>query len=130
MKISKRGLKLNKNKCQIGVKSIVFLGHIISFEGLKVDPAKNEAITKIPLPNSVHELQRLLGMITHSGNFISKFAEVSSTLRTLLKKEVEFKLETPQLDAIRKLKSLATSTQCRKILIYKPIRKLMQTLIN
>ena len=121
MKISKSGLKLNKNKCQIGVKSIVFLGRIISFEGLKVDPAKNEAITKIPLPNSVHELQRLLGMITHSGNFISKFAEVTSTLRTPLKKEVKFKLETPQLDAIGNLKPLATSTQCRKILIYKSI---------
>ena len=33
--------KLNKKKCQIGVKSIVFPGHIISPEGIKVVPAKN-----------------------------------------------------------------------------------------
>ena len=58
LKIHKSGLKLNKKKCQIGVKSIVFLGHIISSEGIKVDPAKIEAIRKMPLPNSANELQR------------------------------------------------------------------------
>ena len=103
------------------VKSIVFLGHVISSKGVKVNPAKNEAITKMPLLNSVNELQRLLGMITHSGNFTSNFAKITSTLRTLLKQEVEFKLETLQLDAIEKLKLLATSTPYLKILIYKPI---------
>ena len=103
------------------VKSIVFAGHVISSKGVKVNPAKNEAITTMPLLNSVNELQRLLRMITHSGNFISNFAKVTSTLRTLLKQEVEFKLETPQLDAIEKLKLLATSTPYLKILIYKPI---------
>ena len=53
LKIRKSGLKLNKKKCQVGLKSIVFLGHIISSEDVKVDPAKIEAITKMPLPNSV-----------------------------------------------------------------------------
>ena len=63
LKIRKSGLKLNKKKCQTGGKSIVFLGHIISSEGEKVDPAKIEAVTKVPLPNSANELQRFLGMI-------------------------------------------------------------------
>ena len=115
LKIRKSGLKLNRKKCQIGVKSIVFLGHIISSEGVKVDPAKTEAITKMPLPNSVNELQRFLGMITYLGKFIPNLAEVTSPLRTLLKKEVEFKLEKPQLDAIRELKLLVTTTPCLKI---------------
>ena len=57
----------------------------------------------MPLPNSVNELQQLLGMITRSRNLISNFTEVTSTLRTLLKKEVEFKLETLQLDTVRKV---------------------------
>ena len=114
LKIHKSGLKLNKKKCQIGVKSIVFLRHIISSEGVKVDPAKIEAI-KMQLPNSVNELQRFLGMITYLGKFIPNLAEVTSPLRTLLKKEVEFKLKKPQLDAIGKLKLLVTTTPCRKI---------------
>ena len=63
LKIRKRGLKLSKNKFHIGVKSIVFLGPISS-ESVKVDPAKIEAITKIPLPTSVK------GMTTYLGKFI------------------------------------------------------------
>ena len=39
------GLKLNKTKCQIKKQSIVFLGHIISSEGIKIDSSKTEAIT-------------------------------------------------------------------------------------
>ena len=71
----------------------MFLGHIISSEGVKVDPAKIEAITKVPFPNSVNELQRFLGMITYLRKFIPNLAEVTSPLCTLLNKEVEFKLE-------------------------------------
>ena len=41
LKIHKSGLKLNKKKCKIGVKPIVFLGHVISSEGAKVVLAKN-----------------------------------------------------------------------------------------
>ena len=115
MKIRESRLKLNKKKCQIGVKSIVFPEHIVSSEGVKVDPAKFKAITKMLLPNSVNELQRFLGMIIYLGKFIPNLAEVTSPLRTLLKKEVEFKLKKPQLDAIGKLKLLVTTTPCLKI---------------
>ena len=108
--------KVEKKKCQIGVKSIVFLEHIISSEDVKVDRAKIETITKMLLPNSVNELQRFLGMITYFGKFIPNLAEVTSPLCTLLEKEVLFKLEKPQLDAIGKLKLFVTTTPCLKIL--------------
>ena len=49
LKIRESGLKLNKTKCQIRKQLIVFLGHIVS-EGIKIDPSKTEAITKMPLP--------------------------------------------------------------------------------
>ena len=48
---------------QIRKQSIVFLGHIILSEGIKIDPSKTDAITKMPLPRSVNELQRFLGMV-------------------------------------------------------------------
>ena len=67
------------------------------------------------LPNSVNELQPSSGMITYLGKFISNLAEVTSSLRNLLRKEVEFKLEKPQLDAIGKLKLLVTTTPCLKV---------------
>ena len=51
-------------------ESVIFLGHIISSEGIKIDPSKTKAITKMPLPMSVNELQRFLGMVNYLGKFI------------------------------------------------------------
>ena len=51
LKIRKNGLKLNEKKCQIWVKSIVFLGHTISSEGVTVDPAKLKQSRKCEYKN-------------------------------------------------------------------------------
>ena len=50
------GVTLNEN-CIFSVDTIKFLGHIISQEGIKVDPAKVEAITSLPRPINIQELQ-------------------------------------------------------------------------
>ena len=67
------------------------------------------------LQNFANELQRFLGMITNLWEFIPNLVEVTSPRRTLLKKEVKFKLEKPQLDAIGKFKLLVTTTPCLKV---------------
>ena len=115
MKIRESGLKLNKTKCQIRKQSIVFLGHIISSEGIKTDPSKIEAISKMLLPTSVSELQRSLGMVNYLGKFIANLAKHTTPLRKLLKKDVVFELQKPQLDALENLKTLVTSAPCLKI---------------
>ena len=91
------------------------MGHIISSEGIRVDPSKTDAITKIPVPQSLTELQRFLGMVNYLGKFIPNLAEVTAPLRALLKKDVAFNLQKPQLDAIEKLKTLITSAPILKI---------------
>ena len=95
LKIIESGLKLNKTKCQIRKQSIVFLGHIISLEGIKIDPSKTEATTKMPLPRSVNELQRFLGMVNYLGKFIPNLAVHTTPLCNILKKDVVFELEKP-----------------------------------
>ena len=115
LKIRENGLKLTKTKCQIRKQSIVFLGHIICSESIKIDPSKTEAITKMPLPRSVNDLQRFLGMINYLGKFIPNLAEHATPLRNLLKKDVVFKLQKPQFDAIENLKTLVTSASCLKV---------------
>ena len=116
LKIRQSGLKLNKTKCQIRKESIIFLGHITLSEDIKIDPLKIEAITKMPWPRSVKELQRFLGMVNYLGKFIPNLAKHTTPLgNNLLKKDVVFKLEKPQLDAIENLKTLVTSATCLKI---------------
>nr|GFD20931.1 putative reverse transcriptase domain-containing protein [Tanacetum cinerariifolium] len=41
------------SKCEFWLSSVGFLGHIVSAEGITMDPAKVEAITKWPRPTSV-----------------------------------------------------------------------------
>ena len=115
LKIRESGSKLNKTKCQIRKQSIVFLGHIISSEGIKIDPLKTEAITEMSLPRSVNELQKFLGMVNYIGKCIPNLAKHTTPLHNLLKKDVAFKLQKPQLDAIKNLESLVTSAPCLKI---------------
>ena len=115
LKIRESSLKLNKTKCQIRKQSIAFFEHIISSEGIKIDPSKTEAITKMPLPRSVNEVQRFLSMVNYLGKFIPNLTEHITPLRNLLKKDVVFKLQRPELDAIENLKTIVTSAPCLKI---------------
>ena len=115
LKIRESGLKLNKTKSQIRKQSIVFLGHIISSECLKIVPSKTEANTKIPLPVSVNEPQRFLDMVNYLRKFIPNFAEHTTPFRNLFKEDVAFELQKPQLDTIENLKTSVTSAPCLKI---------------
>ena len=108
MKIRESGLKLNKINCQIRKQSIAFLGHTISSEGIKIDPSKTEGITIMPLPRSVNELQRFLGMVNYLEKFIPNLAEHTTPVRKLVKKDVVF-------DVIENLKTLVTSAPSLKI---------------
>ena len=74
------GLKFNKNKCQFHKNSIVFLGHIISSEVIRVDPSKTDAITKMFILQSLTELQRFFGMVNYLSKFIPNLAEVTAPL--------------------------------------------------
>ena len=115
LKIRESGLKVNKTKCQIRKQSIVFLGHIILSEGIKIDPSKTDAITMMLLPRSVNELQRFLVMVNYLETFIPNSVEHTTPLRNLLKKDVVSELHKLQLDGIENLKTLVTSAPCLKV---------------
>ncbi|GJW35105.1 putative reverse transcriptase domain-containing protein [Tanacetum coccineum] len=51
------------SKCEFWLSKVAFLGHIVSAEGITMDPAKVEAITKWPRPTSVTEVRSFLGLM-------------------------------------------------------------------
>ena len=63
------GLSLNPKKSLFALEEGKLLGHIVSKEGVKIDPARVEAIQSIPLPRSKKDIQRFLGQI----NFLRRF---------------------------------------------------------
>jgi hypothetical protein len=61
------------------------LGHIISKDGISVDPSRIEAIKKIPLPKDNKYLQSFFGKINFIRIFIPNLVEISKPLNRLLK---------------------------------------------
>lgn len=51
-------LKLNPSKCNFLKKELVYLGHLISAEGIRSDPAKIEAVKNWPIPKTTDEVKR------------------------------------------------------------------------
>jgi len=79
-------IKFNKIKCHIGVQEVKFLGHIFNKNGVKPDDEKVKAITNLPSPKCIKDLQRFLGMINYLGAYIPNLAAESTIMRDLLKK--------------------------------------------
>ena len=50
------------NKCDFWLKEVSFLGHIVSVEGIRVDPAKIEAVVSWKSPQNVTEVRSFLGL--------------------------------------------------------------------
>ncbi|UYV74991.1 K02A2.6-like [Cordylochernes scorpioides] len=57
------GIKLNKEKCVFEREQVKFLGHLISKEGIQIDPGKVKAINDIQSPRNRKELQRLIDQL-------------------------------------------------------------------
>ena len=51
------GLKLKPSKCHFGQKKVKFLGHVISKDGVRPDPAKVSAIKEDQVPRSVKDVR-------------------------------------------------------------------------
>ena len=50
------GLKLKPSKCELFKTSLLYLGHIVSEDGIRTDPKKIEAILRWPVPLTVTEV--------------------------------------------------------------------------
>jgi len=75
-----------------------------------MDPAKVKAIQEMPAPTSKSELQTVLGMVVYLQRFAPKLSEITSPLRQLLSKDVEFTWDTPQEEAFQKVKQVITQS--------------------
>ena len=60
-----RGIALNRDKLKLRLKSVKFMGHMLTDHGLEPDPDKIEAVLKLPTPQNVEDAQRLNGFATY-----------------------------------------------------------------
>lgn len=80
------GLTLNLKKCNFIQRALTFLGHVVSGEGIKTDPSKVAAVSEFPVPQSLKDVQRFLGLAGWYHRFIPHFSEKAAPLHALKQK--------------------------------------------
>lgn len=83
-------LKLNPHKCEFLRKEILYLGHVVSGEGILPDPAKIEIVKQYPVPKNTDEVKRFVAFANYYRKFIPNFAEKAYELNKLCRKNQEF----------------------------------------
>ena len=84
------GLKLKPSKCSLFQKEILFLGHVVSEEGIHTDPIKTKAVRDWPQPKNVKEVRGFLGLCSYYRKFVKNFADIARPLHRLTEKDIKF----------------------------------------
>ena len=71
------------SKCQFWLDRVAFLGHVISVEGVSVDPQKIEALVNWKPPKNVSEVRSSLGLAWYYRKFVKGFSKIASPLTKL-----------------------------------------------
>lgn len=108
-RLEKEDIRLSAEKCKIAQTSVKFLGHIISGDGISVDPDRVEAISNMKEPTNTTELRRLLGVFTYINKFISHYQEITYPLRQLLSADVCWVWENEHKEAFKTLQKALTT---------------------
>ncbi|XP_019255164.1 PREDICTED: uncharacterized protein LOC109233755 [Nicotiana attenuata] len=102
-------LVAKRSKCLFGQTSVDYLGHIISAQGLSVDPAKIHAIQQWPPPYSIKKIRSFLGLAGYYRRFIHHYAALARPLSDLLRKD-SFRCGEKEQQAFDTLKDKLGST--------------------
>jgi hypothetical protein len=103
------------SKCSFYQSRIHYLGHVISGEGIAVDPAKVEAIMEWPAPTNVTEVRSFMGLAGYYRRFVEGFSKIANPITELQKKNKKFVWTEKCAEAFRRLKELLTTAPILKV---------------
>ena len=102
--IKEAGLKIKGSKCHFLSQRIHFLGHIISKDGVEVDPDNVAAVANIKPPSNLEELRAILGLVGFYRQFIADLGKIAEPLYRLLSKAEKFVWTTECSESMNQLK--------------------------
>jgi hypothetical protein len=75
------------SKCLFEVKEVDYLGHIVSHEGVKVDPNNIKGMMDWWIPKTLKNLRGFLGLTGYDRKFVRHYGRIETPLTTLTKKD-------------------------------------------
>ena len=94
------------------------VGHVCTYEGRIVDPARVQRIQDWPECRSLTEVRAFLGTLGYVRIFIPRFAFLARPLIELTKKGVEFEFGEAQLGAMEALKAVIVESPALRPIDY------------
>ena len=83
-------LRLNPAKCKFALSRVIYLGHVLSKEGIAVDESKVEVIKSFPTPRNTQQVRSILGISNYYRRFLKDYSMKTANLRSLLKRDAKF----------------------------------------
>ena len=81
---------MTTSKVQFLCKDVVFLGHVITHEGVKPDPGKIKAVIDYATPKNVKNIRKALGFFGYYRRFIKDYATQAKPMSELSQKDQPF----------------------------------------
>jgi hypothetical protein len=103
------------SKCDFFQKQIHYLGHVISEEGVAVDPDKIRSIMEWPTPKDVSDIRSFMGLAGYYRRFIKGFSKIGCPITALQKKGAKFTWTQECEERFQSLKHLLTHAPVLKI---------------
>ena len=98
------------SKCQFWLDRVAFLGHVISVEGVGVDPQKLEAVVNWKSPKNVSEVRSFLDLAGYYRKFVEGFSKIAAPLTKLTRNDVKYDWVDACQQSFEELKGRLTST--------------------
>ncbi|VDH99565.1 Hypothetical predicted protein [Mytilus galloprovincialis] len=119
-KLISAGLTLKPGKCLFARKEVIYLGHTISKEGVKVDTSKVDAVSSFPVPKNQKQIRSFLGLTNYYRKFIEGYSHITTSLNHLLRNDIPFEWSEKCQKAFDQLKKALCSAP---ILVYPNMSK-------
>jgi len=89
--LKEKKLFVKFKKCEFWLEWVVFLGHVVTAQGIEVNPSKVEAVLNWSRLTNVNDVRSFLGLVGYYRRFIEGFSKLAGPLTKLTRKATKFK---------------------------------------
>lgn len=108
-RVKKAGLTISAEKSRFCMRRLSYLGYVIDENGVQPDPEKISAVHSYPVPKSVKDVRRLVGLAGWYRRFIPNFSSITAPLTELTKKGRKFEWGKEAEKAMQAIKEILVS---------------------